>query len=91
MNAIKKARQLITQDPTQLAARTLANLVLALESDTEFSLASLYALDLKSFGLAMDILSEWRLDRYYAQKSRLLDVSYQTEQFASLAAGLHIR
>jgi|GEM_PF-4087088 len=29
---------------------------------------SLYALNLETFSLAMEILKEWRLDRYYAQK-----------------------
>lgn len=77
MNAIKEARQIITSAPNSDAARALARLVLALETEGEFPLASLYALDLKTFDLAIDILSEWRLDRYYAQKGKLLDVSYQ--------------
>ena len=79
MNAIKEARQIITADPASDMSRTLARLVLALESEADFPLASLYALDLKSFGLAMDILNEWRLDRYYARKGKLLDVSYQVD------------
>ena len=79
MNAIKEARQIITADPASDASRTLARLVLALESEADFPLANLYALDLKSFGLAMEILNEWRLDRYYARKGKLLDVSYQVD------------
>lgn len=79
MNAIKEARQIIKAAPASDASRALARLVLALESEADFPLASLYALDLKSFGLAMDILNEWRLDRYYARKGKLLDVSYQVD------------
>ncbi|MGJ7573608.1 hypothetical protein ACSFBX_23990 [Variovorax sp. RB2P76] len=79
MNAIKEARQIITADPTSDASRTLARLVLALESEADFPLANLYALDFKSFGLAMEILNEWRLDRYYVRKGKLLDVSYQVD------------
>ncbi|MBU1360081.1 MAG: hypothetical protein KJ901_15165 [Gammaproteobacteria bacterium] len=78
MNAIKNARKLITADPKSDTARTLARLVLSLESGEEYPLAELYALDLKSFDLAMAIVSEWRLDRYYARKGKLLDVSYQS-------------
>lgn len=77
MNAIKTARKLIATDPTSDAARTLARLVLALESESTFDIASLYALDLKDFELSMDILKEWRIDRYYAGKGKLLDLSYQ--------------
>ena len=40
-----------------------------------FELVTLYDLDYKSFQLAMDILKEWRLDRYYASKSKLYDLS----------------
>lgn len=77
MNAIKEARHIVKSEPESEAARTLARLVVALESEAEFPLASLYALDLKTFGLAMKILDEWRLDRYYAQKGMLLNVSQQ--------------
>lgn len=83
MNAIKKARQIILATPDSQEALTLARLVLALEAETDFPLVSLYALNLDSFGLAMEILKEWRLDRYYAQKGKLLDVSYQAHVLAA--------
>jgi hypothetical protein len=77
MNAIKSARKIIMADPNSDAARTLSQLVLALESETDFPLSALYALDLGAFGIAIEMLSEWRLDRYYARKGKLLDLSYQ--------------
>ena len=83
MNAIKDARRIITADPSSEESKTLARLVLALESEVDFPLTSLYALKLGTFSLAMDILKEWRLDRYYAQKGKLLDVSYQVNVMAS--------
>lgn len=83
MNAIKEARRIITADPSNEGSRTLASLVLALESEVDFPLASLYALNLETFSLAMEILKEWRLDRYYAQKGKLLDVSYQVNVMAA--------
>lgn len=83
MNAIKEARRIITTDPDSEKSRTLARLVLALESEVDFPLASLYALNLEMFSLAMQILKEWRLDRYYAKKGKLLDVSYQVNALAS--------
>lgn len=86
MNAIKTARRFIEKDPFSNAAKTLARLVLALESGTAFELHALYELDLKSFHIAMDILQEWRIDRYYANKAKLLDLSLQISGLGDEAA-----
>lgn len=80
MNAIKIARNLIAAEPLSDNARTLAQLVLALESDGSFGVVELYKLNLKSFDLAIDILKEWRLDRYYVGKSKLFYLSMQVSQ-----------
>lgn len=85
MIAIKKARKLIAEDPTSAASQTLADLVVALEAQKDFSLHALYELDMKRFELALDILKEWRLDRYYASKLRLLDASAQALVLAQAA------
>ncbi|HSO46080.1 MAG TPA: hypothetical protein VLQ47_11255 [Rhodoferax sp.] len=75
MLAIKKARKLIEASPDDPAAQIIAALVLALESESSISVAQLYKLDDKRFELALEILNEWRLDRHYASKLRLLDSS----------------
>ena len=80
MNAIKVARRFIETDPADASAKILARLVLALESEASFELVNLYELDYKSFQFAMDILREWRLDRYYASKSKLYDLSLQVSE-----------
>ena len=77
MRAIKKARRLIETQPSNDAAIVLSRLVVALESETPFALQSLYQLDYDDFELALDVLKEWRLDRYYSSKVRLLDLSVQ--------------
>lgn len=77
MNAIKRARRFIEQNPNERSAVVLSQLVLALESERSVELASLYELDLEMFDLAIDILKEWRLDRYYAGKAKLFDLSLQ--------------
>ncbi len=77
MRAVKEARKLIEQDPRRVSSKILARLVLALESDALFPVSDLYALDRQRFELALQILAEWRLDRYYAGKARLFDLSYQ--------------
>ena len=75
MRALKQARKLIEKKPESPAALTLSALVVALESETPFALQRLYQLDYDDFELAMDVLKEWRLDRYYSSKVRLLDLS----------------
>ena len=79
LNAIKKAQKFIAKDPYRDSAKTLAQLVLTLESREPFPLDRLYELDMDQFDLALDILKEWRLDRYYAGKSKLYDLSLQTQ------------
>lgn len=81
MNAIKKSRRLIEANPATDTAKTLARLVRALESDEKFDLGDLYKLDYENFSLAIDVLKEWRLDRYYMGKVKLLDISVQMAGF----------
>lgn len=80
MNAIKVARRFIESNPNDESAKILAQLVLALETEHSFELVRLYELNYKSFQLAIDILKEWRLDRYYASKSKLFDISLQLSE-----------
>ena len=83
MNEIKKARKLIQTDPTAPAAIVLAKLVRALESDEQFDLGDLYRLNFDNFNLAIDVLKEWRLDRYYSGKAKLHDLSVQVGALAA--------
>ncbi|QHE75962.1 hypothetical protein [Hydrogenophaga sp. PBL-H3] len=75
MIALKKARKLIQADPETPSAKVLSALVIALESNQAFPLNQLYTLSYPQFELALEILAEWRLDRYYSSKGRLLDLS----------------
>ena len=77
MRALKKARKLIESQPETPAAKTLSALVVALESEAPFALASLYQLGYDEFEMALEMIKEWRLDRYYSSKVRLLDLSAQ--------------
>lgn len=87
MLALKKARKLIEKQPDSAAAKTLSSLVVALETDKPFSLGDLYRLDYDDFGLALELMAEWRLDRYYASKVRLIDASVQVDVAPAAAGG----
>ena len=75
MRAIKEARKFIESNSGGADAITLSRLVLALESEIDFPITDIYLLDYDKFKLALEILQEWRLDRHFAGKSRLYDVS----------------
>ena len=86
MKALKKARKLIETSPETAEARILSALVVALESEVPFPVNDLYKLNYNDFELALDVLKEWRLDRYYMSKVRLLDLSVQMETLAKSEA-----
>lgn len=86
MRAIKKARRLILSQPQSMAAKALSSLILSLENETEFSISDLYQLDLKEFDLAINLLEEWRLDRFYEGKAKLFDVSMHYREITQAAA-----
>lgn len=85
MRTIKEARRLIERDPLSAEARVLAALVTALESESSFSVKDLYTLDEKHFEMALEILSDWRLDRFYLGKAKIFDVALQAQKIQAEA------
>jgi hypothetical protein len=83
MRAIKEARHLIEEAPNDESAQILARLVLALETEISFAISDIYTLNRTHFELALRILQEWRLDRYYAGKARLFDTAFNVAQPAA--------
>lgn len=84
MKALKKVLKLIQKNPLDPTARTLSSLVVALESESAFDLSSLYRLPYDDFQLALGLLADWRLDRYYSSKFHLLDLSVMVTEQAVL-------
>jgi len=74
MNAIKEIRKYLEENPKRESSKTLARLAAALAEENEFPLAELYRLDYEAFELAMQLMQDWRLDRYYAARIKLFDV-----------------
>jgi hypothetical protein len=80
MDAIKKTRKFIEANPHLDSAKTLACLVRTLESEDKFELGELYKLGYEQFNLGIDLLKEWRLDRYYMGKAKLRDLPVQVAE-----------
>ena len=74
MNAIKQVRKYLEQNPTRKSSYFLADLVEALGEERDIPLRDLYELDHEAFELAIELIKDWRLDRYYAARIRLFDV-----------------
>ena len=74
MFAIKQARKFIESHPDDPQVLILTNLILSLQSDEPFQLATLFELERKQFELALQIMADWQVDRHYAKKQKLLDV-----------------
>lgn len=77
MRAIKKARKIIEKDPSSETALALTSLILSLETDADFSLKKMYSLSMNDFELMLEVMSDWRLDRYYEGKAKAISTAIQ--------------
>jgi hypothetical protein len=73
MNAIKAIRKHLEKQPDAPSSKALARLVAALAEEKTYSLAELYEMDYQAFEMALELLKDWRLDRYYAARLKLFD------------------
>ena len=80
MRAIKEAKKIIKEDPADPAAQVLSRLMLALKTEEVFSISDIYELDFERFSLAMRIIDEWRLERYYEGKGHIFNIPLQTTE-----------
>jgi len=78
MNAIKAIRKHLEKNPEAPSSKALARLVAALAEEKSFSLAELYEMDYDTFEMALELLRDWRLDRYYAARLKLFDFALST-------------
>lgn len=83
MNSIKAVRKLIQRNPDDQEARVLSALLGALESNSHIEIAQLYGLKLENFDMALKVLQEWRLARYYEGKGSKVDLSMQVSESAA--------
>jgi len=75
LNAIRELRKYLRKNPSGPSAKVLAKLAVALANEQDFALADLYRLPYEEFELAIALLRDWRLDRYYAARIQLFDVA----------------
>ena len=71
MNNLKKLEKRILKTPDDLASQVFRELVKALDQKEYFNLTAIYDLDYDDFQLVLDVLKDWRLDRYTKTRKRL--------------------
>lgn len=77
MRTFKKVKKIIESDPNSGLAQTFSKLILSLETEQAFPMQKLYNLSNSDFDLAIDLLKDWRLDRFYIGKAKVFDASRQ--------------
>ena len=75
MRANKKVKIFIERSPNSTEGITFAKLILALESGEEFPVKELYNLNSDYFDLAIELLRDWRIDRFYIGKDKAFDTA----------------
>ena len=71
MNTLTKIEKRILKNPDEPASQVFRELVKALDQKLDFDLASIYDLNYDDFQLVLDVLKDWRLDRYAKTRKRL--------------------
>lgn len=71
MNNLKKIERRILKSPDEAASQIFVELIKALDQKQAFNLAAIYNLDYDDFQLILDVLKDWRLDRYAKTRKRL--------------------
>ncbi len=84
MRAIKQVKKLIENNPNSKAGQTFSKLILSLESEIEFLVKDLYQLDAQEFDLAMEVLKDWRIDRFYLGKAKAFDAATHAQALSAV-------
>ena len=71
VKAIHDIRRYLSDHSDTPSAQVLSRLPATLSKEESLPLSELYTLDWESFELAIDLLRDWRIDRYYADRTNL--------------------
>ena len=72
MKAINDVRRYVSAHSNSPSAAVLARLPETLAREEKLELRGLYTLDWESFELAIELMRDWRIDRYYADRTNLI-------------------
>ncbi len=79
MNVLKRLEKHLKQGQGDGANPVFERLIRSLCLSSSFNLSELYELNYEDFELALEVLKNWRLDRYTKTKDRLKEMYQVTE------------
>lgn len=74
MRAIQKIQGFIESSPGSIDAQALSRLILSLKAEAELSSSDLYKLNAVHFDWAMELLRDWRIDRFYRGSAKAFNL-----------------
>ena len=80
MKDIHDIRRYLSDHSDSPSAEVLSRLPATLSKEESLALSDLYSLDWESFELAIELLRDWRIDRYYADRMNLFAASAKAPQ-----------
>jgi len=75
MRAIKKIKKFIEHSPESTTGLVYSRLILSLEAEEIFPINELYKLNAHDFELALELMKDWRIDRFYIGKAKAFDTA----------------
>ncbi|HEU5284809.1 MAG TPA: hypothetical protein VFU53_13405 [Burkholderiales bacterium] len=82
MDALQKAIRKIHSDPEHPTASVLCSLIKSLDDGHQFDINQLYQLNYGDFGLALELVRQWRLDSFRYERG--LATKLATERGAKI-------
>ena len=83
MRAIKKVKKFIEHSPESTTGLVYSRLILSLEAEENFHIKELYKLNAHDFELALELMKDWRIDRFYIGKAKAFDMATRASDLAN--------
>lgn len=80
MFAANQIHKKIRLQPESDIAQIFSRLIVSLESDEPLKLQEIYSMPFDDFKLAIEIIRDWRVERYYKSKMKVLDTSVHHQE-----------
>jgi hypothetical protein len=86
MDALHKVLRMIHADPIHPTSAAFKSLIESLDQGVNFDISRLYSLGYNDFGLALDLMRQWRLDSFRYERGWATRVASDTVEFANASS-----
>jgi hypothetical protein len=89
MDALHKVLRKIHADPVHPSSSAFKSLIESLDQGLTYDISRLYQLGYSDFGLALDLMRQWRLDSFRYERGWATKVASDTAAFANSPDSMH--